>query len=221
MAPTHTPVAPAIAVGVLLTVTTLVVIQLVGNVYVMIVVPGTEPITIPVAALIPATTVVLLVHTPPDVALDKGVGDDIHMLAVPVMAAGSGLTVMTREEIQPNGNIYVIAAVPATKPETTPLVLIEAISGDPELQLPPGVKLDRAIVLPTHTVPEPAIVAGSAVTLSAAVVLQPVGSVYDIIVAPPVIPVTKPVVDTIVPTAATLLLHVPPTVLLANVAVAF
>jgi hypothetical protein len=105
MAPTHTPFAPVMAVGVLLTVTTLVVIQLVGNVYVITEVPGTEPTTIPVAAPIPATVVVLLVHTPPGVALDKGVGDDIHMLAVPVIAAGSGLTVMTREEIQPNGNM--------------------------------------------------------------------------------------------------------------------
>jgi hypothetical protein len=114
-----------------------------------------------------------------------------------------------------------MAAVPAVKPVTTPLALIDATSGAPELQLPLGVILDMVIVLPTHTVPEPAIVAGSAVTLSAAVVLQPVGSVYDIIVAPPVIPVAKPEVDTIVPTAATLLLHVPPAAVLVKVAVAF
>ena len=124
---------------------------------------------------LPATTVILLVHTPLGVALFSGVGAEIQILAVPVIAAGNGLTVMIREETQPNGNIYVIAAVPAAKPVTTPPALIDATSGAPELQLPPGVKLDMGTVLPTHTVAAPTMVAGSAVTVSVYVVFEEVG----------------------------------------------
>lgn len=61
----------------------------------MVDVPAEMPVTSPVVEPTVATDVLLLVHdTPPDVLLDSVVVLPSHSDAVPVMAAGSGSTLM-------------------------------------------------------------------------------------------------------------------------------
>ena len=66
------------------------------TVYDMVVVPDVRPITIPEAFTV-ATTVLVLLHTPPLVASVKVVDELAHTLTVPMIvpADGKGLTVTT------------------------------------------------------------------------------------------------------------------------------
>lgn len=63
--------------------------------------------------------------------------------------------------------------------------------------------------------PEPVTAAGSAVTVTMSVDMQPDGVVYVMVVVPAVMPVTVPE-PLMVPTAAVLLAHVPPLTLLLS-----
>jgi len=66
------------------------------------------------------------------------------------------------------------------------------------------------VVRPRQTVELPTIEAGAAVTVTTNVEIQPALSAYVIVVVPDVIPVRTPVATSMVPTAAVLLLQVPP-----------
>lgn len=57
--------------------------------------PAKTPVTKPVAISIVATLVLLLVQVPPGVAFAKAVVAPTHNDAVPVIAAGDGMTVIT------------------------------------------------------------------------------------------------------------------------------
>jgi len=57
--------------------------------------PATTPVTTPVADPTVATAVLLLLHVPPTVAHARGVETPTHTVAVPVIAAGVALTVIT------------------------------------------------------------------------------------------------------------------------------
>jgi len=92
--PTQMLVRPVIAEGKGLTVTTRVAKQPVESVYVIITVPAEKPVTTPEAGLTEATDGLLLVHVPPVVASASVVDDATHTVAVPVIAAGTGLTVI-------------------------------------------------------------------------------------------------------------------------------
>ena len=85
------------------------------------------------------------------------------------------------------------------------------------LHVPPPVVEDRVVVLPTHTVAVPVIIAGSAFTVYTAVPTHPLLIVYDIIVVPAAKADTTPVPDTIVAELVLLLVHVPPLVELLSV----
>jgi hypothetical protein len=126
----------------------------------MYVVPAVRPPTKPVEGLTVATVGSELLQAPPAVADDKGVQKPIHVLAKPVIGAGSGFTVTVVSTLQPVGNVNTIVAVPADVPVTTPVdVLIGATAELLLLQVPgpPGDELVRTVVDPTHTVNVPSI----------------------------------------------------------------
>jgi hypothetical protein len=99
------------------------------------------------------------------------------------MAEGTGFTVNAHVEklTQPNPlvTVYVIVAVPAATPVTTPPVPMLATDVLLLLHTPDGVGSVRVVVPPTHTLDAPLIPAttGSAFTVTVVVVVQPVGSV--------------------------------------------
>ena len=66
-----------------------------------------------------------------------------------------------------------IDTVPAVPPVTTPDVDTVAVVLLPVLQVPPVVVSVNAVVIPSHTVGVPPIVAGSAFTVTFAVAAQP------------------------------------------------
>src|SRR5438552_391935 len=68
VAPVHTVEEPEIADGADTTVTVILVLQPVGNVYTMELVPGETPVTIPEEEPTVATPVAVLVQVPPAVA---------------------------------------------------------------------------------------------------------------------------------------------------------
>jgi hypothetical protein len=107
---------------------------------------------------------------------------------------GSGLTVTTAVAIQPFALVKVIVAVPAAFPVTTPVALTEAIAVAEEVQgfTAAGVAvLDNVVVKPAQTVSVP-VIAGSAVTVTTAVVIQPFELVYVMVAVPIPFPVTNP-----------------------------
>jgi hypothetical protein len=74
--------------------------QPVGNVYVMVDVPGAMPDTIPEVPIV-ATVVILLLHVPPP-ASARDVVVPAHKMVTPVIADGSGLTVTIDVTLHPD-----------------------------------------------------------------------------------------------------------------------
>jgi hypothetical protein len=101
-------------------------------------------------------------------------------------------------------------------PATTVATLVGLL-----LHEPPPVKLVSVVVPPSHTCKVPVIGNGTGFTVATAVLKQPVPSVYVIVVVPLEIPVSTPVVTSIVPTAGVVLAHVPPGVVVVSVVVPF
>ena len=113
--------------------------------------------------------------------------------------------------------IVVPAAIPVAIPVPGPIV---ATNGLPLPQVPPGVASANVVVKPTHTDSVPVMAAGNGFTVTMAVLIQPVGKVYVIVVVagnvdPVIIPVTSPVA-LIEPIPGRLLLHVPPGIASVN-----
>ena len=173
--PTHTVGVPDIADGNGLTVTGVVAIQPVGSVYVIVSVPADTPVTIPDAAPTVAKPL-LAVQVPPGDVSPNVVVKPIQTLVTPVIAAGSGLTVIGLVTKQPPGNVYVMVAVPAVTPVTSPVEMTVAF---PELlvQVPPAGVLPSEVIEPTHTLAIPVIAVGTGFTVTGAVIIQPVGNV--------------------------------------------
>jgi hypothetical protein len=94
--PTHTGDDPGIADGVVLTVTTVVVVQPVPREYVIIDVPDIIPVTTPVPPTTVATVVVPLVQVPPVVP-------SVKVIVVPAQKADEA-------EIAP-GNVFTVTTV--------------------------------------------------------------------------------------------------------------
>ena len=86
-----------------LTVTVTVLRQPVPSVYVITGVPAATPVTMPVEPIV-ASVASLVLHVPPEVTSVNDTGKPTHTVAVPVMAAGNGLTVTTEVDLQPVGN---------------------------------------------------------------------------------------------------------------------
>ena len=92
--PTHTDPTPVIAAGSGLTVTGVVTKQPVGNVNVIVALPADTPLTTPVEEPTDAIAELLLLHAVvPDASLNVVVAPT-QTVAVPVMDAGCGLTVI-------------------------------------------------------------------------------------------------------------------------------
>jgi hypothetical protein len=90
--PAHTVLLPDIVGGTAFTVTIAMLLQPVGNVYVIFAVPAVMPLTIPVADPTVAILVLPLVHVPPEILAVSVVVYPTQIFAVPEIT-GSGLTV--------------------------------------------------------------------------------------------------------------------------------
>ena len=139
----------------------------------MLAVPAETPVTVP-PPLIVAIAKLPLAHVPPPGVLPSVVWAPSHTASVPVMAVGIGFTVATTVSKQPLGAVYVMVAVPAKTPVTTPVA--PSTVATPALllvQLPPGVAFAKAVVAPTHNEAVPVIAAGDAMTVTTPGVEQP------------------------------------------------
>lgn len=114
-----------------------------------------------------------LLQVPPGVALVKVVVNPTQTLAVPVIAAGSALTVTTVVDVHPPGNVYVIVAAPALTPETTPLDDPTTATDVVLLFQEPPPAHASVIVLPVQTFVGPVMGPGADTTLTVPVTLQP------------------------------------------------
>jgi hypothetical protein len=171
------------------------------------------PVPEPIVAL-----ALLLLHAPPVVPLKSVVWLPTQTAAVPVMTAGTGLTVTTVVDMQPVPSMYVIIDVPPETPVTTPVE--EPIAALPLLllQVPPDEVLLRVVVSPAQTTVVPDIVAGNGFTVTVVTMMQPVPRVYVIAAVPNEAPVATPDDEPIV-TFALLLLHMPPVTALLRLVV--
>ena len=178
--PTHTLVEPIIGPGVGLTLIVVVVIQPVGKVKVITVLPIATPVTTPVVDPTVAMVVALLVQVPePEASLRASV-EPMHTASPPEIGAGSGVTVTTLVMVQPVVvSVYLIVSVAAVAPAvTTPVEeLTEAIVGVTLLHVPPGVPSVKVVVVPSQMLDRPAGGAGNGLTVMTtlpAVLTQPV-----------------------------------------------
>jgi len=122
--------------------------------------------------------VLLLLHVPPLVGSNSVAVAPTQILLAPDIGLGVGLTVTDAVVKQPAGKVYVIVAVPAAAPVTTPVP--EITDATAELLLlhePPPVASVNVVVDPTHTASVPPIDAGAGLTVNGVVTLQPAGNV--------------------------------------------
>jgi hypothetical protein len=103
--PVHTVALPVIGAGAALTVSTRVTLQPVGNSYTMVTIPDATPVTTPEDEPTIAIEVLLLLHAPPGVALLSAVVKPGQTLAVPNIAAGTGLIEICLVEMHPPGSV--------------------------------------------------------------------------------------------------------------------
>ena len=100
-----------------------------------------------------------------------------HTLNVPVIVVGFELTVTTVVLIQPVPSAYVMVDVPNVLPVTTPVDGSMLALPLLLVHVPPaGVELS-VVVRPTHITGVPVIVVGFGLTVTIAVLIQPVPSV--------------------------------------------
>jgi hypothetical protein len=148
------------------TVTVTEVLQPAPTEYVITVVPGSKPLTIPV---LPTVAIVgaLLLQVPPGTMSESVVVLPTQTRNTPVRDAGELLTVITFVAVQPVlVTLYVIVATPAIPPATIPVVApTGAITDELDDQVPPIVASVRGVVKPTQTEPEPTIAAGEELTV--------------------------------------------------------
>ena len=102
--------------------------------------------------------------------------------------------------------------VPAFTPVTIPAVeCTTAVATEPEVHVPPGVPFESVIEDSVHTAAEPVIAVGGAFTCITVEVLQPVGSMYEIIAVPmDAMPVAIPELEPTEMMPGMVLDHVPP-----------
>ena len=130
----------------------------------IVAVPADTPVTVPVIEFTVATDAFDVVHTPPEVVLVKIVLEPIHAFVVPPIAASVGnavtFTVACAFDVQPFVvTVYVIVALPADTPVTTPLASTVATAVFDDVQTPFEVALESAVVEPAHTSVVPVIAA--------------------------------------------------------------
>lgn len=129
------------------------------------------PVTTPEVGSTEAVPGEALDHDPPAGVLFSVVVLPRHTSALPVILPGNGYTV-TVVVAKHKPTVYVIVAVlavPTAPPVTTPIDDTEAVDGALLLQIPPGLRLDNAVVEPAHTVGVPVIGNTAALTFTVAV----------------------------------------------------
>jgi hypothetical protein len=115
----------------------------------------------------------LLVHVPPEVELPRVVLVPEQAFKVPVIVAGLAVTVAMTDALQPVLNEYVMFAVPAPMPESTPVELIVAVVVVPPVQEPLLIVAASVVVAPGHTAGVPRM-AGASLTVTTIDRAQPV-----------------------------------------------
>lgn len=165
--------------------------------------------TIPVA--LPTVTIEpVVLHVPPVLLSLKTVLAPRHTDRLPLMVAEIPFTVTVNVPVQPVAVVYVITAVPAETPVTTPAPDTVATAVDPELQVPPKTASVNAVVPPMQMVPVP-VTKGTALTVTTLVATQPATplSVYVTMEVPAVLANTTPVAEPILITVLLLAVHTP------------
>jgi len=216
--PAHKPEGPVIESGSAFTVTTEDVWQPPGAVYVIVDVPGTKPVTIPVPEIV-ASAELLLVHVPPVVASLNGVEAPAQILSDPEIGVGDGFTVAITVVKQLVGKMYVINAVPGVTPLTTPAPVPTVATERLPLAHVPVPKSLKDVVAPAHMEAVPDIDEGNGLTVIITARVQPVDAVKVIVDVPDIIPPTIPVPDPTVAVEVALLLQVPGVLASLNVVV--
>jgi hypothetical protein len=94
----------------------------------------------------------------------------MHIVVIPVIAEGSGLTVICVNRAQPVlVSVYEIVPNPVARPVTAPLASTDSVEGALELHVPPLVASDRVLTPAGHTFILPVITSGSGFTVTVVV----------------------------------------------------
>jgi hypothetical protein len=188
----------------------------------MVVFPAVMPETTPVDEFTVATAVFADDHVPPPTGCDNVVVEPAQKVVVPVMLAGEFSIVRSRVVLQPTPEtLYVIMVVPVPTEVISPVVeLMVATAGLPLVQVPPAVAFVQVAVLPMQITSAPVGAAGGVFTVIVFSRWQPLLPTYSAVAVPAVSPTTEPVVPFIVNMLISLLLHVPPVVVLVSVQLA-
>jgi hypothetical protein len=141
-----------------------------------------------------------------------------HTVFEPEIVPGAAMTVIVLVAAIPQPVEYVIVALPATPPVTTPLD-VPTVATDVlfVLHVPPAVASLSVIFEPEHTDEAPDMVPGAPITVIVVVTALPQPVEYEITALPAITPVTMPVPEPTVAVVVLLLLHVPLVVELLNV----
>jgi len=135
-------------------------------------VPAATPVVTPDAVIV-ATAVLLLLHTPPETLLLIEAVEPAHIAVVPATADGSVLTVTVLDEVHPVGSIYVMDAVPVATVVNVPADgSITATEPLPLVQVPPEDASVSVVVAPAHKDVVPPMAAGDELTITGAETLQ-------------------------------------------------
>ena len=126
------------------------------------------PVISPVLVFTAMRDVLLLLHVPPGVALDRPCVTPTHTWLLPAIGAGSEFTVTVAVEIHPVGSVYVTYEVPTASPLITPPGAAPAFTLL-VLHVPPEGELVRFVVYPMHTPMLPEMAAGKSFTAMALV----------------------------------------------------
>lgn len=173
--PTQTWLMPVIGGGAGFTVILLVAKHPAPSEYVITTEPAEIPEAKPLDEPTDATTGLLLVHTPPDVASVSVTEVPTHSMAAgPAIGNGPSVTVSVRVTKQPVGSVYVIVAEPVITPVNNPVAEpMMAIEVELLVHVPPAVLSVSVVVAPAQSAPAPVMTAGSGLTVSTAVIEQP------------------------------------------------
>ena len=171
---------PVMLAGKGLTVTGVVAKQPLANEYVIFGVPAATPVTIPVPVPTSATDVLLLLQLPKPEGSLRLIVLPTHTLNTvdAVIGSGVGFTVTTVVVKQPVASVYVIVDVPGVTPLVTPVDEFTVATAVVALvHTPDGVMSASVVVAAEHTIRVPVMFAGNGLTVTTAVLIQPVGSV--------------------------------------------
>jgi hypothetical protein len=113
------------------------------------------------------------VHVPPDTELVSVVDAPVQSWPEPPIDGGNPIADIDNVLKHPEPRSYVITAVPAVIPVTTPAVLTDNFDVSLLVQVPPPIGWVSVIEAPTHTLEAPEIAARALFTVIERVTKQP------------------------------------------------